>query len=66
MLLQIFFSNFGLIVEHFKTEIFHFSRLHGLFNLSPLNLSSIGSPILHPKEIWKYLSFIFNRKLSFH
>ena len=59
-------SNFGLIVEHLKTEIFHFSRLHGLFNPPPLNLSSIGSPILCPKETWKYLGFIFNRKLLFH
>ena len=25
-------DKFGLIVEHLKTEVFHFSRLHGLFN----------------------------------
>ena len=39
-------NSFGLIVEHSKTEIFHFSRSHGLFNPPPLDLSSIGGPIL--------------------
>jgi len=43
-------SNFGLIVEHSKTENFHFSRLHGSFNPSPFNLSSISGSILCPKE----------------
>ena len=32
---------FGLIVKHGKTDVFHFSRLHGVFDPSPLNLSSI-------------------------
>ena len=27
-------TRFGLVVEHGKTEVFHFSRLHGVFNLS--------------------------------
>ena len=58
--------DFGLVVKHSKTEIFHFSRSIGLFNPSPLNLFPIGGPILHPKETWKYLGFIFDRKLSFH
>jgi len=58
-------SKFGLIVEYSKTEVFHFSRLHSPFNPPLLNLSSIGSPILYPKEFWKYLGFIFDRKLSF-
>jgi len=31
-----------------------------------LDLSDIGSLILKPKDTWKYLGFIFNRKLSFH
>ena len=59
-------DSFGLIIEHSKTEIFHFNRLHGLFNPPPLNLSPLGGPILHPKDSWRYLGFIFNRKLSFH
>jgi len=59
-------NSFGLIVEHSKTEIFHFSRSHGPFNPPPLDLSSIGGPILRPKESWRYLGFIFDRKLTFH
>jgi len=57
---------FGLQVEHSKTEVFHFSRYHSTFNPSPLDLSSIGGPLLIPKDIWKYLGFIFDRKLCFH
>ena len=46
--------------------MFHFNRSHGFFNPPPLDLSSIGGPILRPKDTWKYLGFIFDRKLSFH
>jgi len=59
-------SKFSLIVEHLKTEVFHFNRSQRSFNLPSLNLSSIGGPILRPKNSWKYLGFIFDRKLSFH
>jgi len=58
-------SKFGLLVEHSKTEVFHFSRSHGQFNPPPLDLSPLGSLILYPKESWRYLGFIFDRKLSF-
>jgi len=53
-------NSFGLIVEHFKTEIFHFNRSQGLFNPPSLDLLPIGGPILHPKDTWKYLGFIFD------
>jgi len=59
-------SNFGLLVEHSKTEVFHFSRLYGVFNPPLLNLSPIDGQILHSKETWRYLGFIFNRKLFFY
>jgi len=59
-------TKFGLLVKHLKTEVFHFSRLHGVFNSSPLDLSPLGGPILSPKDSWSYLGFIFDRKLSFH
>ena len=59
-------DSFGLIIEHAKTEVFHFNRLHGVFNPSQLDLSPIGSPTLCPKKTWKYLGFIFDRKLMFH
>ena len=39
-------KKFGLIVEHSKTEVFHFNRSQGIFNPPPLNLSSIGGTIL--------------------
>ena len=59
-------KKFGLIVEHSKTDVFHFNRSHGDFNPPPLDLTPIGGTILQFKNMWKYLSFIFNRKLSFH
>ena len=58
-------ERFGLRLEYGKTEVFHFSRSHGMFNPPPLDLSSIGGPILHPKNTWRYLGFIFDRKLFF-
>jgi len=57
---------FGLIVEHSKTEVFYFTRSQGSFNPPPLNLFSISRPILCPKDSWKCLGFIFDRKLLFH
>jgi len=56
---------YRLIIEHGKTNVFHFSRSHGTFNPSLLDLSSIGSPSLLSKETWRYLGFIFDRKLTF-
>ena len=59
-------DSFGLVIEHSKTEVFHFNRSHGIFNSSQLDLSPISGPILCSKESWKYLGFIFDRKLTFH
>jgi len=59
-------SKFGLQVEHSKTKVFHFSRAYSAFNPPPLDLSPIGCPLLIPKDTWKYLGFIFDRKLCFH
>ena len=59
-------DKFGLIVKHLKTEVFHFSRSHGLFNLLPLDLLLLDRLILILKNSWKYLDFIFNRKLIFY
>ena len=44
-------DKFGLITEYSKTKVFHFSRIQGPFNLSPLNLSPLGGPILSPKNL---------------
>ena len=43
-------DKFGLVAEHSKTEVFHFSRTHSPFNPPPLDLSSLGGPILSPKN----------------
>ena len=43
-------TDFSLVIKHGKTEIFHFNRLHGAFNPPPLNLTSLGGPILCPKD----------------
>ena len=59
-------DSFGLVIEHSKTEIFHLNRSQDFFNPPPLDLSPLGGLILQPKNSWKYLGFIFDRKLSFH
>ena len=59
-------EKFGLIVEHSKTDIFHFNRSQGIFNSPPLNLTPLEETILQPKNTWKYLGFIFDRKLLFY
>jgi len=59
-------KKFGLVVKHSKTEIFHFNRSHRVFNSPPLNLSPLGGNVLLPSNTWKYLGFIFDRKLTFH
>ena len=56
---------FGLVIKHRKTEVFHFSKFQSTFNPPFLDLSSIGDPVLSPKTTWHYLGFIFNRKLIF-
>ena len=53
-------DSFGLVIKHSKTEIFHFSRSQGVYNPPPLNLLPLDSPILRPKDTWKYLEFIFD------
>ena len=59
-------DSFGLVIKHSKTEVFHFSRNHGAFNPPPLDLLLLRGPILWPKNLFKYLGFIFDRKLLFH
>jgi len=59
-------EQFGFIIKHIKTKVFYFSRLHSLFNFPSLNLSYIGDSILYPKDSWKYLGIIFDRKLFFY
>ena len=44
-------EQFELVIEHGKTEFFHFSRSHKVFSLPPLDLTMLGGPILCSKEI---------------
>ena len=37
-----------------------------MFNPLPLDLLPLGKPVLYPKSSWKYLGFIYDRKLTFH
>jgi len=53
-------TKFGLIVEYGKTEVFHFSRLYGVFNPPPLDLTPLGGSVLLSKTIWQYLGFFFD------
>ena len=64
--MSLFLGQFGLVIEHGKTEIFHFSRLQEVFNPLSLDFSILRGLVLHPKENWQYLGFIFDIKLSFH
>jgi len=59
------FTKFGLIIEHGKTEMFHFSWLQGVFDPLLPEPYIHRRPILYPKNTWCYLGFIFNQKLSF-
>ena len=59
------FEQFSLWIKYNKLEVFYFSRLTKNFYLSPLDLESLGRPLHNPKDKWRYLRFIFNKKLSF-
>jgi len=55
---------FGMVIEHNKSEIFHFSRVYD--NSNPeLNLLAIGASTLKPKTYWRYLDFYFDYYLFF-
>jgi len=58
-------KHFSLTLEHRKSKMFYFFRLHGLFNLLSLNFSHLGKPVLYSKDNWRYLGFIFDNKLLF-
>jgi len=58
-------TRFELVIKHGKTEVFHFSRSHGVFSPLPLDLTALKGSVLLSKTIWQYLSFYFNQKLIF-
>ena len=61
------FTAAGLVLEHNKTELFHFTRARDGVNPS-LDLGVApytGDTPLAPKTYWRYLGFFFDRKLQF-
>jgi len=43
---------FELVIEQRKIEVFYFSKMYKIFNPSPLDLTTLGGPVVSPKEIW--------------
>lgn len=60
-----FFEQFRLIIEHNKLEVFYFSKETKNYNPSLFDWGPSGRPLLWPKNNWRYLGLIFDRKLSF-
>jgi hypothetical protein len=61
------FESLRLVLEHDKSEVFHFSRTRS-FEGPAINLGYApftGDTPLRPKAIWRYLGFFFDRKLQF-
>ncbi|CAA7270779.1 unnamed protein product [Cyclocybe aegerita] len=67
-IIYLLFVAFALILEHDKTELFHFSCPRDAYNPS-LDLGyapHMGDTPLTPKTYWRYLGFYFDRRLTFH
>jgi hypothetical protein len=61
------FTALGLVLEHDKSEAFHFSRTRS-FEGPAVDLGYApftGDTPLRPKAMWHYLGFFFDRKLQF-
>ena len=61
------FAAFALVLEHDKTELFHFDRSNG-FTPPVIDLGYApytGDTPLKAKATWRYLGFYFDCKLSF-
>ena len=59
------FEQFDLSIEHNKLKVFHFSRSTMNFNPSLFDLGLLDEFLLYSKDKWRYLGFIFDRKLTF-
>lgn len=59
-------NKFGFIIKYLKTEIFYFNRSYKFFNSFSLDFSTIEGSTLCFKNSWKYLRFIFDKKLTFY
>ena len=57
----------GFVLEHDKSEVFHFSR-NSVNAFVPVDLGYspyMGDTPLVPKRLWRYLGFFFDCKLLF-
>ncbi|CAA7267578.1 unnamed protein product [Cyclocybe aegerita] len=66
-IIYLLFVAFALVLEHNKTELFHFSRRRDAYNPS-LDLGyapHTSATPLKPKTYWRYLGFYFDRGLTF-
>ncbi|CAA7265605.1 unnamed protein product [Cyclocybe aegerita] len=67
-IIYLLFIAFALVLEHDKTELFHFSHRCNTYNPS-LDLGyapHTGTTPLKPKTYWRYLGFYFDCGLTFH
>lgn len=60
------FNQFNLVIKHDKSEVLYFMRSTKDINLLLLDLGPLGGPLLWPKNMWWYLGFFFDKKLSFY
>jgi hypothetical protein len=61
------FESLGLVLEHDKSEVFHFSCARSFVGPA-IDLGYApytGTTPLRPKPVWRYLGFFFDRKLQF-
>jgi hypothetical protein len=61
------FESLGLVLEHNKSEVFHFSCARSFVGPA-IDLGYapyMGTTPLRPKPVWRYLGFFFDRKLQF-
>jgi Reverse transcriptase (RNA-dependent DNA polymerase) len=61
------FTSLSLVLEHTKSEVFHFTRARGNPDL-PIDLGFqpfMGDTLLRPQVTWHYLRFFFDQKLLF-
>ncbi|CAA7270783.1 unnamed protein product [Cyclocybe aegerita] len=67
-IIYLLFVAFTLVLEHDKTELFHFSCRQDAYNPSlDLGYAPHTSAMpLKPKTYWRYLGFYFDRRLTFH
>ncbi|CAA7270778.1 unnamed protein product [Cyclocybe aegerita] len=67
-IIYLLFVAFTLVLEHNKTELFHFSHRHDAYNpLLDLGYAPHTSAMpLKPKTYWRYLGFYFDCRLTFH